>query len=81
MNKEQCIKEIETLWFLNKDTTIQDIEDYYFDITGLHNLSTGAKLNYLYKYIIDSMYRDDDITDSVAEELYKYYKLGEYSDE
>lgn len=75
MSKEQAIKEIETLWLLNDKTTIDDIKKYYHELTRLNNLSIGAKLDYLYKYIIDSMYKDEDITEDVAIELYKYYEL------
>ena len=81
MNKEQCIDEIETLWSLNDKTTIEDITKYYYELTGLNNLSTGSKLNYLYEYVIDSMFLENDITENVKDELYKYYKIGEYGDE
>jgi hypothetical protein len=75
MSKEQAIKEIETLWLLNDKTTIDDIKKYYHELTRLNNLSIGAKLDYLYKHIIDSMYKDEDITKDVAIELYEYYEL------
>lgn len=71
------IKEIETKWDLNVNTTIKDINDYYYQLTGLNNLSTGDALNYLYVYIIESAYRDGDITQKIANELYEYFGLKE----
>lgn len=74
---KQAINEIETKWELNDNTTIKDIEECYYLITGLHNLSTGKKLNYLYNYVIEAMIKDEAITDDVADRLYEIYVEGE----
>ena len=67
MSKEQVYHEMETIWNLNDSTTIAQIKEYYNAITGLENLSIGAKLDYLYEYVLDSMLRDDAITEDLYE--------------
>lgn len=76
MEWEDALKEITTKWKLNKDTTIQDITDYYFEITGTYD-SPGKMLDYLYKYIIESMYKDGDITEETAKHLYYVLRMEE----
>lgn len=75
MTFKKAKNEIETLWKLNEDTTIKDINDYYYQLTGLDNLSTASKLNYLYEYIIASMLTDGDITIKTARKLFEYYRI------
>lgn len=72
MTLDQAINEIETKW-LNDNTTIKEIKEYYHTITGLNNLSTGNKLNYLYEYVIDAMLQDDVITYDIAQQLLNIY--------
>ena len=62
MTKEQVYKEIEDVWKLNDNTTLKEIKEFYKTITGLDNLTISQKLEYLYRYILDSMLMDDDIT-------------------
>ena len=62
MTKEQVYKEIEDVWKLNDNTTLKEIKEFYKTITGLGNLTISQKLEYLYRYILDSMLMDDDIT-------------------
>lgn len=75
MNKEQAIEEIKNLWSLNDDTTLGDIKKYYFEITGVDTYSLGDKVDYLYEYVIDSMFKDGDITLQVAKELRDEFKV------
>lgn len=75
MTFKKAKREIETMWGLNKHTTIEDIDNFYYLLTGLDNLSTASKLNYLYEYIIASMLTDEDISIKTARKLFKYYRI------
>lgn len=69
MTKEQVYKEIEDVWKLNDNTTLKEIKEFYRTITGLNNLTINKKLEYLYRYILDSMLVDEDITIDLYKEM------------
>ena len=69
MTKEQVYKEIEDVWTLNDNTTLKEIKEFYRTITGLNNLTISKKLEYLYRYILDSMLVDEDITIDLYKEM------------
>lgn len=69
MTKEQVYKEIEDVWKLNDNTTLKEIKEFYRTITGLNNLTISKKLEYLYRYILDSMLVDEDITIDLYKEM------------
>ena len=81
LNENTTRKEIETYYKeitgLNDKTTLGEIKKYYKEITGLENLSIGNKIDYLYNYVLESMLRDNAITEELYEEISNELK-GEY---
>jgi hypothetical protein len=69
MTKKDVYNEIENKWNLNDNTTLGDIKKYYKSVTNNNNFSIGVKVNYLYNYILDSMLKDDDITEDLYNEI------------
>lgn len=69
LNKKQVYNELDKVWGLNKNTTLDEIEEFYNQITGLNNLSIGEKIDYLYNYVLESMLKDNNITEELYNEI------------
>lgn len=75
MNKVQVYKEMEDKWGLDKNTTDENIENYYNSIASENeDMTIKDKRLYCYKYIIDSMIRDEDLEEELGTEIYDEIK-------
>ena len=76
MKKDDIMQELRAVWGLNKDTTEEDIDNYYYTITNIEDdgKNTENKVLYVYDYILNNMLRDGDITRELVNEIYNDIK-------